>query len=199
MSSAEEVKRCLALHRTDPPVGLMQEHPISYQMDTEFCDAFSKLLAEHGEQWEIRKATPTLWKQIPERSGVYMFIFESSFSLKAASGDLFHPRLVLYVGRAGDKESRKTLRDRYRAEYSKYIGGDMNTLWNDESPATRSARLARYLTIYPLQYWFCAIADHTRIAALEGALIKLLNPPLNISGRAKLKVSSPTPAFRTPS
>lgn len=198
MSSAEAVKRQLALHRMSPPVGLNQDHPITYQMDEEFCEAISSQLKDCGGQWEIRKATPTLWKQIPEKCGVYLFLFESSLTLQTASGPDFHPRLVLYVGRAGDQLSRKTLRDRYKAEYSKYVGGDLAQLWGGDRAATRSERLSRYLAIYPLQYWFCTIEDHSKIADVERSLIKLLNPPLNVAGRAKVRVSPPAPAFRSP-
>ncbi len=198
MSSAEAVKRQLALHRMSPPVGLNQDHPITYQMDEEFCEAISSQLKDCGGQWEIRKATPTLWKQIPEKCGVYLFLFESKLTLHTASGPNFHPRLVLYVGRAGDQLSRKTLRDRYKAEYSKYVGGDLAQLWGEDRAATRSERLSRYLAIYPLQYWFCTIEDHSKIADVERSLIKLLNPPLNVAGRAKVRVSPPAPAFRSP-
>jgi hypothetical protein len=198
MSSAEAVKRQLALHRMSPPVGLNQDHPITYQMDKEFCEAISSQLKDCGGQWEIRKATPTLWKQIPEKCGVYLFLFESSLTLQTASGPNFHPRLVLYVGRAGDQASRKTLRDRYKAEYSKYVGGDPAQLWGEDRAATRSERLSRYLAIYPLQYWFCTIEDHSKIADAERSLIKLLNPPLNVAGRAKVRVLPPAPAFRSP-
>ncbi len=198
MSSAEEVKRHLALHRMSPPVGLNQDHPITYQMDVDFCSAISEQLKQCGAQWEVRKATPTLWKQIPEKCGVYLFLFESPLSLNTANGTEFHPKLVLYVGRAGDHESNKTLRDRYKAEYSKYVGGDLSQLWREERAANRSERLSRYLAIYPLQYWFCTIEDRSKIANVERTLIKLLNPPLNVAGRAKVRVSPPEPAFRSP-
>lgn len=197
MSSAEEVKRHLALRRTSPVVGLSQEHPITYQMDADYCAAISDELRQYGGEWEVRKATPTLWKQIPEKCGVYLFLFESPLALKTAMGADFHPRVVLYVGRAGDQLSKKTLRDRYRYEYSKYVGGDLTLLWGEDRASNRAERLARYLTVYPLQYWFSTIEDNNRIAEVERSLIKLLNPPLNVAGRAKVRFSSPSPAFRS--
>jgi hypothetical protein len=197
MSSAEEIKRLLTLHKLDPPVGLSQEHPITYQMDSEYCQTLSREINQYGGQWEIRKATPTLWRQIPEKCGVYLFLFESPLALTTADGRIFNPRLVLYVGRAGDHQSRKTLRDRYRTEYCKYVGGDLGKLWVEQRAATRADRLSRYLPM-PLQYWFCAIEEYSKIAGIEQSLIKLLNPPLNKAGKSKVKISPPVPAFRSP-
>lgn len=198
MSSTESVRRCLAKYRAGRVIGLGQEHPISFQMDADYCAVATEDLKKFGSEWEIRKATPTLWRQIPEKSGVYMFLFESTLTLHTANEVYFRPRVVLYVGRAGDDRSRKTLRDRYRYEYAKYIEGDVEALWSANQASTRSERLARYLTIYPLQYWYCIIEDHSKIAETEDALIKLLNPPLNVAGRPRLKISQPIPAFRSP-
>lgn len=179
-------------------IGLGHDHPIGFQMDVDYCGAITDELAAKGSQWEKRLATPTLWNQIPSKPGVYLFLFESTLTLHTANEGQFRPRIVLYVGRAGDTISRRTLRERYRYEYSKYIGGDPEALWSDDPASTRSERLARYLTIYPLQYWYCIVEDYTKIADIERSLIKLLNPPLNVSGRAKLKLAAPMPAFRSP-
>ena len=186
------------MRRTSPVVGLAQEHPITYQMDLDYCAAISEELRRYGGEWEVRKATPNLWRQIPEKCGVYLFLFESYLALRTAGGTDFHPSVVLYVGRAGDQLSKKTLRDRYRYEYSKYVGGDLSLLWGEDRASTRAERLARYLTIYPLQYWFSTIEDNNRIVEVERSLIKLLNPPLNVVGRSKVRISSSSPAFRSP-
>lgn len=198
MTSEDKVRACLAKFRTGPIVGLVQEHPIGYQIDADYCSSITKELQKIGCKWETRRATPTLWRQIPNSSGVYLFLFESTLVLSTAQSSAFSPKLVLYVGRAGDDLSRRTLRERYKSEYSKYIGADIEGLWGKEEVRTRAERLARFLRIYPLQYWYCIIEDRSKIAEIESSLIKLLNPPLNIVGRAKLKLSAPIPAFRSP-
>ena len=166
-------------------------------MDVEFCSAINLEIAASATPWESFKATPTLWNQIPAKCGIYMFLFESTLRLTAVTSVPSAFQWVLYVGRAGSPDSTKTLKDRYRAEYSKYIGGDPNQLWDATHPRTREDRLKKYLSIYPLRYWFSIIEDRYKIPVIENRLIKILNPPLNVAGRSRLKIMQPEPAFRS--
>jgi hypothetical protein len=81
--------------------------PIRHHMDQDFCAAVSKDLIKYCAIWEKRLATPDLWKQLPDESGVYMFVFASPLCLQTTS-DIFCLAWVLYVGRAGDANSRAT-------------------------------------------------------------------------------------------
>jgi len=195
LSSQRRISQLLAFHREGPNMGLEIFIPLNYQMDLEFCDATSSALAKSGGAWEVKKATPDLWRQLPKEGGLYMFVFESALSLSLASETTVPARAILYIGKAGGQDGQGTLRDRYRKEYSNYIGKDPGVLWNGVHPTNRKARLERYLTIFPLQYWFIVLNNLEEVKKLEGNLIKIFNPPLNTAGRAIIKVQPPKPAF----
>lgn len=182
----------LTSNRLEKPIGLDLELPLSYQLDQEYCSALS---SELPGTWEARRATKGLWRTLPEECGIYMFVFQIPFQLTAEGGKI-NPSYVLYIGRAGDANSRRTFRDRYKGEYDKYIEGDPAALWENKPINSRSEKLKKYLTIYPLEYWFYRIEDRSKISSIESKLIRFLNPPLNTVGRAKLKKVSESPAFK---
>lgn len=190
------VRQTLARHREDPPQGMGLTLPIHHQMDQDFCGAVSADLSKHCGAWEKRLATPDLWKQLPAESGVYMFVFASKLVFQTATAS-FSPTWVLYVGRAGNATSNRTIRDRYQGEYCKYIGKDPEILWSTNAPTCREERMARFLTIYPLQYWFTTIADRSQIPNIEDRLIKLLAPTLNERQQPRLRPQAPQTAFRS--
>jgi len=199
MSGPAIVKTLLAKYREIPAVGLDFSFPVSWQMDQDFCQTVTDELRLHGAKWECRKALPTLHHQVPAKSGVYMFVYRSTLRLDTANDDSFNPTWVLYVGRAGYSNNNSTLKNRYKSEYSKYVGGNPEILWNNEPITCRADFLKRYLSIYPLQYWYCIIPDRDKIKLIEDRLIKLLSPPLNRNSRPRLMILPPQPAFRTPS
>ena len=172
------VRQTLARHREDPPLGIELMLPVHHHMDQDFCAAVSKDLREYCAAWEKRLAIPDLWKQLPAESGVYVFVFASPLYLQTTS-EMFSPAWVLYVGRAGDANSRRTIRDRYKGEYGKYIGKDPDILWTSVPCSSREDRLSLYLTIYPLFYWYATVEDRERIPFIEDRLIKLLAPMIN--------------------
>ncbi len=109
--------------------------PIHHQMDEDFCSVVTQDLKTNGAHWERRLATPTLWQQLPADTGLYMFVFASTLSLQlaGAASNTFSPTWVLYVGRAGSPDSHRTIKDRYKGEYGKYVGADPEVLWNEHS------------------------------------------------------------------
>ena len=197
MSGPDTVRRTLAKYRENPAVGLDFTFPISWQMDEDACEAITAELKTHGAQWERRHAVPDLHQSIPSKTGIYMFSFHSKINLDMASDGRFAPSWVLYVGRAGSRESERTLKERYRGEYAKYIGGDLENLWSDHPAKRRHELLKRYLCIYPLQYWWCVVEDRTKIEYLEQRLIRYISPPLNTIGRPRVRLHEPKPAFRS--
>lgn len=190
------VRQTLARHREDPPAGIVMMLPIHHQMDKDFCGAVSDDLAKCGAAWEKRLATPDLWKQLPDESGIYMFVFTSSLCLQTTS-ETYSPSWVLYVGRAGSGSSRRTIRDRYKGEYSRYVGKDPEILWTAGVPSSRDDRMSQYLTIYPLYYWYTTVAQRERIPHIEDRLIKLLAPMINGRQLPRLRAQPPQPAFRS--
>ena len=198
MSGPTIVRDVLARHREDPSIALAFEFAIYWQMDQDIGATLGKDLRNLCSKWEVRRAIPSLWTSLPSCSGLYMFVYRTPLSFECANDAMVEPRWVLYVGRAGNRDKPGSLKQRYREEYHRYVGGHPEALWNSEKPDTRADRLKKYLTIYPLEYWFCSVNDHRDVVALEDRLIKLFSPPLNDKSRLRLKPlkSQQQPAFK---
>lgn len=183
------------MHRDDPPPMLAFDVPLNYLMDTDHCNMVTEEFKRLGTAWVTRKAVRNLWEQLPKKSGLYMFVWRPTlrFNLEAVPEMSFS--WVLYVGRAGDATSLNTLRDRYRAEYSRYVSGDPGVLWNTSRYADRKDRLRRFLTLTPLEYWYTEVAERDKIQMLEKRILKILSPPLNMAGGPKLRSTKPVKAF----
>jgi len=126
-----------------------------------------------------------------------MFVLTPGLRLKMAypEMEMTLPR-ALYVGKAGSSSGSGTLRARYRTEYKDYVCCDPDRLWDESPTLDRKSVLKKYLNLWPLQYWYLEVAERETISRLETGLIKLLNPPLNWQGTAKLKPKgSAVPAF----
>lgn len=190
------VRETLARHRDRHAISLPLNLPLNWQMDPDLGEMLCKDLKATGAAWEVRRATPNLWQSIPAKTGLYMFVYRSHVALELDGGACHRTTWVLYVGRAGSTESERTLRDRYKAEYRKYIGGDPELLWGEDTPKGRAEMLRRYLAIWPLEYWFLVVEDRAKIPMLEDRLIKLFAPPLNSNGHLRLRKGKAEPAFR---
>jgi hypothetical protein len=186
----------LTLHREDPSPSLNFTLAIDRLMDDDHCRNVSVMLETLGGGWMTKNATRGLWQHLPAKPGLYMFVWAPRLHLpmERTPGEAEQLKWVLYVGKTGDK-GKMTLRDRYRGEYSKYVGCDPEELWVDGEPEGRAARLGRYLRIHPLEYWYMTIEDRAKIGQLERRLIALLGPPLNRSGHPRLQKNKPTKAF----
>lgn len=198
LTDAQTIRNSLARHREQPSIGLSLTFPIYWQMDVDLAAMLGKDLGGAGGTWEVRRATPSLANSIPAKCGLYMFVFRSHLKMSMADDGHHQPTWVLYVGRAGHAESARTLRDRYKGEYAKYVGGDPELLWSDGLANNRGEALKRYLSIWPLEYWYLVVEDRAAIPHMEDRLIKLFAPPLNRQGQLKLKVGQSKPAFRNP-
>jgi hypothetical protein len=108
-------------------------------LDAAFCMNVSQELAKGGRAWEVRRATPDLWTQIPDKPGLYMFVLTPNLRLKVAypETETNLPR-ALYVGKAGSASGSGTLRARYRTEYKNYVSCDPDRLWDRPRPSTGS-------------------------------------------------------------
>lgn len=197
MTGTQIVRDALARHREQPSIGLDLTLPINWQIDSDLCMALGRDLEGVGGAWEVRRATPSLWQSIPSKCGIYMFVYRSHLKMSLADGNSHHATWILYVGRAGSSESARTLKERYRGEYGKYVGGDPENLWSSESLSGRAEMLRRYLSLWPLEYWFLVVEDRGTISHLEDRLIKLFAPPLNRNGLLRLRKGTSQPAFRS--
>jgi hypothetical protein len=167
-------------------------------LDEERCRAVTNLLDQLGTEWEVRQAVPDLHLQLPEASGLYMFVWRPSLRLKTAQ----EPHIrdfpwILYLGQAGGGSGNGNLRQRYHKEYSKVLNEDPNKLFLAEQPNKRLERLRRYLRVRPLEYWWVEVPDRQKLVKLEKILIGMLQPPLNDQhNHARLlKTGKPTNAF----
>ena len=169
---------------------------LSELTDFSFCEATASELQKDDRRWEVRRATPELWEQLPLSRGLYMFVFVPPLELRIAqrpqSRESF--RYTLYVGKAGAGDSDGTFRSRYKSDYCQHVAQNPERLWEPHS-RSRADLLAKYLNLYPLEYWFLEVAERDTISRLETSLIKLLNPPLNIQGTIKMRPGKPGPAF----
>jgi hypothetical protein len=172
---------------------------LSDLVDCAYCETVSDELHKNGRRWEVRKATPELWEQLPVKSGLYMFVLVPNLMLRRA-----HPeradklQYALYVGKAGSRPGQtSSLRSRYKADYRHYLGQDPDLLWSRVAPPRRREDVLRkYLNLYPLEYWYLEIPETETIDRMEKSLIKLLNPPLNSQGKTKLRpIGKAVPAF----
>jgi hypothetical protein len=194
--STSMASRAIALHREDPSPSLPFALPIDKLMDDAHCRHIAEALKSLGGGWMSKKATKDLWRQLPEEPGLYMFVWTPclSMTLERAPDNPHRFCWILYIGKTGDRGAM-TLRQRYRSGYAKYVERDPEALWDKQEPKGRAARLARYLRIQPLEYWYIVINDRPKIDQLEKRLVALLSPPLNRTGLPKLQINRPEKAF----
>lgn len=159
------------------------------------CLNFQKILHPSGTRWERMKAVDGLGSMLPAERGLYMFVWRPELTLQF-SDDSSPERFfwVLYVGKAGKEDgTADTIRNRYSTEYSKYVGKDPSCLWDSHAASKREDRLARYLTLRPLEFWYLTMTNVPDIQLFEKKLIRILQPPLNIQHGPKLRAGTSTP------
>jgi hypothetical protein len=188
--------RAVALNKDEPPATIAFRPPFQLLLDVEHCLAWSSELEAAGQSWEVRMATPELWRHLPAAAGLYMFVWRPQFSFRVATPQVRDEAFgwILYVGKTGADDSKATFRSRYKGEYSRLVGGDPSQLFESSVPNNRAARMRRYLTLRPLEFWFTEFGDKTRINQVERQLIRSFSPPLN-DAHALLRKVSQEPAF----
>lgn len=190
MTHEDPIRIVLERHRDDDSPRIDFSVPVDRLMDDEHCDALSRDLARAAPQgWEVVKATRSAWRSVPDEPGLYMFVWQPRLRLRLATSEDASLAIpwILYVGKAGDGVNGNNLRRRYKQEYASLIGADPESLWSAEIPATREQRLARYLNLVPLSFWYCVLEDGSAIHGLERRLFNLLAPPLNTAGSRRLR------------
>lgn len=185
----------VAKHRDRDSPTLAVELALQRLLDVRDCLALQNTVAAVAGPWEAHAASERLYENLPAEAGIYMFVWRPPFHFDVHQGRRpFDLTQVLYVGRAGGGSSTNTLKARYK-DYRKYLRGDPAGLWEEGEPITRPTRLARYLTLRPLEYWCAVISDPAEVDSVEARLTKLLNPPLNKDRRPKLRPKPAVEAF----
>jgi len=196
MTSPDLIAAALERHRDDPTPRLQFNVPLDRLIDPTHCGALAADIAKLAKEgWEVRNAVPTAWRMIPAMTGLYMFVWRPQFRVTLAADGNAEFLWILYVGRAGGVGSKHTLRARYKTEYSKFVGGDPDLLWDPELHSSRPSLMRRFLSLRPLEYWFCVIEDEDEINSLERRLYNLFTPPLNQSGGPRLRAGKAVAAF----
>lgn len=198
--SDDALRRAVQLHHDATWASLTFRPSLVRLLDDTHCQAISDALRDLGTAWEIRRAVPDLYLQLPDTSGLYMFVWRPMFQLKCARDSGTHDfPWVLYVGQAGGGSSNATLRERYRGGYSQALMGDPNNLFSSQTPSNRDERIRRYLRVRPLEFWWTEITDVRKMVQLEKRLIGMLQPPLNEQhnkGRIAVRAGKITVAFQ---
>lgn len=193
-----KLNEALTLHKYDEVESLQLYFLPNRLVDEEYCKALSnRLMQRCNGKWEKYLATPTLANTLPDKNGIYMFVWKLYFPF-IFDEDTLYIRLILYIGKAGDEHGSGTIKSRYRNEYSKYVKSDAETIWKACNLNTRSERLTKYLNLHDLEYWFLVMDncdDRSEILKLEIELIKLFNPPANKT-QLRVKYSKTVNAFQ---
>ena len=195
----QEFRDLLQIYR-DEPASILQFQPsVELLIDSQHCQAINSVLHSPGTMWERKKAVDVLGQSLPDSPGLYMFVWRPELTLKFVNSETERFAWVIYVGKAGTEDGKRdTIKQRYVSEYSKYVGKNPSSLWDSSVVENREARLTRYLTLRPLEYWYLTMLDIREILLLEKRLIKLLRPPLNMQHGVKLRPGKPVPAFEEP-
>jgi len=195
----QEFRELLQKYRDEPASVLAFQPSIELLIDSHHCQAINSFLHQPGILWERKKAVDSLGNSLPDSPGLYMFVWRPELTLRFANTETERFGWVVYIGKAGTEEGRRdTIKQRYVSEYSKFVGKDPSCLWDTSPVEDRESRLARYLTLRPLEYWFLTMQDVREIQLLEKRLIKLLRPPLNLQHGVKLRPGKTVPAFEEP-
>jgi hypothetical protein len=192
-----KLDEALTIYQYDEAQGLSLCFLPNRLVNEKYCNSLSdKILKKCSGNWEKYNATPMLANSLPDKRGIYMFVWRLYFPFVFDDNTL-HIRLILYIGKAGDNFGNSTIKSRYRGEYSKYVKSDAEIIWKKSKLDTRSERLSKYLNLHDLEYWFLVMdnCDNlSEISNLENELIKLFNPPAN-KAKIRMKYSETMKAF----
>jgi hypothetical protein len=167
-------------------------------VDLDHCLQIQQFVHNQGSKWEKRYATRSLGDSLPNEQGVYMFVWTPKFSFEFDNGLSEPINWIVYVGKAGVVDGKNaTIKSRYLSEYKYYVGCDPNLLWDSTSTECREERLKKYLNLWPLSFWYLPLGGipPKDIELAERQLIRLFNPPLNVTHSRRLRFTKTEPAF----
>jgi hypothetical protein len=192
-------ERLVIVNRYNAPEPLEISFPLDLAIDKPWCEQTSRAIAGRTK-WEICEATETLAEQLPDRPGLYVFVWRIPFAFPSAKLANHYFRVAIYIGQAGGKDTGNTLKSRYQQEYSSLVSRHPQALW-DTQANDRISRLRRYLNLRDLEFWYHEVIQSDLLLAFEESLIKLFNPPGNsqFTGRSpssvRAKLGRAIPAF----
>jgi hypothetical protein len=173
----DELDKLLDVNRDNPPGPLELCLPLDRVLDVRWSTEVSKSILA-GKEWTRMAATSALGGFLPEKPGLYMFIWRCPFPTPLNDDPLNRFSYVLYVGKAGSSDSTGTIKNRYTNEYAHLIGKYPGALWLRDTQ-TREQRLKRILNLRDLEFWFVDSIKTDEIEFHETTLIRIFNPPGN--------------------
>lgn len=204
--TSSPLERAVHRNRDEPSPTLDVNWALLRLLDQSGTQALCGDLREYGSGWEVFEATEHLYETLPDKPGLYMFVWRPWFRfsmMETAGGQQARPTStsqILYIGQAGasDDQTGNTLRSRYK-NYRRHISTEPHHLWRTTRRLTRP-NLLEYLALRPLEYWFTVVNDRAEIKSLESRLLQWFNPPLNKTGLPKTitaRAATAQPAFRS--
>lgn len=194
----DEFREHVERNRDIPSRDLRFRPNLSRLLDPTACKQLDADLYPCGSAWERLVAAEGIESQIPKERGLYMFVWIPKLPLKCTGSGVMEQGMpwVLYVGKAGVKGGTSdTLRNRFN-DYKKHIGKSPASVWStDSADLTREERLATYLTLRPLEYWYIRIGDAELIDSIEKRLRYFLRPPINTQTEPSMRLTATGPAF----
>lgn len=185
----EQMLQSLVLrNRDEPSPKLPIDWALLRLLDQNHCEQLARdLQSAAPDGWEQHRATETLDSMLPDKPGLYMFVWRPWLNLELDSEGSQRLLQILYVGLAGARRfendpNNNTLKRRYKA-YKKFLRAEPRNLWSKHEPKGREQTLSRYFCLRPLEYWFASIDDAELLESLERRLIATLNPPCNLSDK----------------
>lgn len=170
--------RLVTVNRLNPPDPIEFCIPLDLAIDKSWCEQASRSITGSGK-WTVFAATANLTDHLPEKSGLYMFVWKIPFAFPNDKLVDHFFRMVVYVGQAGAEATGNTLQRRYKQEYASIVAQDPQSLWNADS-SNRESRLKRHLNLRDLEFWFHEVGRTDLLLAFETSLIQLFNPPANV-------------------
>jgi hypothetical protein len=194
----DELSQLLIVNRDNAPDPLELCLPLDRALDETWCMSVGASIVKN-KHWTIKKATQELGMFLPDKTGIYMFVWRLLFPMPTDPDRDHKFRYVLYVGKAGGGQGSSNIQNRYISGYSKLIGAHPQDIWKRDA-TEREEVLRRLLAFKELEYWYIEIENTDLIDAHEQTLIKLFNPPGNtqhVKSKKHLvgKIQQAIPAF----
>lgn len=192
----DHLSSLLTVNRDNAPDPLELCLPLDRTLDETWCQQTAGSILGN-RHWNRRAATAELAPLLPDKAGLYMFVWKCRFPMPLENDKDYRFRYVLYVGKAGEATGASTLRKRYESGYSRIIGKCPESIWKRDA-RSRDELLDRFLNLKDLEYWFTECGNIEHLEFHEATLIKVFNPPGNThffksssSLRGKLKTAIP--------
>jgi hypothetical protein len=180
----DALSQLITANRDNAPDPLELCLPLDRALDEVWCSTASSSILKN-KKWKVKTATQELGEFLPDKTGIYMFVWRLLFPMPTELEIDHKFRYVLYVGKAGGEGNYSNIQKRYVSGYSKLIGAHPEDIWKRDA-TERDEVLRRFLAFKELEYWYIEIENTNLIDAHEQTLIKLFNPPGNTQ-HVKLK------------